>query len=291
MDTKKLATFYNLAQTKNYSKTAEEIFLTQATVSKHIMALEKEWGIKLFSRKHRKVTLTQEALNVLPDVREILDKEQQLKQKIDALKNNPKGTLVVKGIPSISQYSAFDTITQFTKQYPEINLKFSEAGTDSLLNELNHDGTDIVFTRIFSPVSEKYDVIVNESDYFVALVPKNNSLSRFEKIQVQDLRNESFLVLEGTISGTNPIIPILKKPNVQPRIMYEGQRIDLILEMLNEGMGVSVVMDKSFDLTNYPNIAVIPIIPKKSSQLAFIKRKGDMVPVVNLFWEFARNRT
>ncbi len=43
------------------------------------MALEKEWGIKLFSRKHRKVTLTQEALNVLPDVREILDKEQQLK--------------------------------------------------------------------------------------------------------------------------------------------------------------------------------------------------------------------
>lgn len=52
MDTKKLATFYNLAQTKNYSKTAEEIFLTQATVSKHIMALEKEWGIKLFSRKH-----------------------------------------------------------------------------------------------------------------------------------------------------------------------------------------------------------------------------------------------
>lgn len=104
MDTKKLATFYNLAQTKNYSKTAEEIFLTQATVSKHIMALEKEWGIKLFSRKHRKVTLTQEALNVLPDVRGILDKEQQLKQKIDALKNNPKGTLVVKGIPSISQY-------------------------------------------------------------------------------------------------------------------------------------------------------------------------------------------
>jgi LysR family transcriptional activator of glutamate synthase operon len=290
MDTRKLATFYNLARTKNYSKTAEEIYLTQATVSKHIMTLEKEWNVKLFSREHRKVELTKAGKALLPEVREVLDKEHQLTQRIELLKNNAKKTLVIKGVPSISQYSAFDTITQFTKQYPEINLKFSEAGTEKLTKVLNQDGTDIIFTRVFDQIDEKYDAIVNEYDYFVALVPQNNPLAQAKQLKVEDLKDESFLLLEGTMHGSNPIIPMLKKTDIQPRIMYEGQRIDLILEMLNEGMGVSVVMDKSFDLTDYPNIVTIPITPKKVSQLAFLKRKGPALPAVDLFWKFAKNQ-
>ena len=48
MDTKKLTTLVDLAETQSYSETAERLFLSQSTVSKHIMALEKEWDVKLF---------------------------------------------------------------------------------------------------------------------------------------------------------------------------------------------------------------------------------------------------
>lgn len=75
MDTRKLATFVDLAQTCNYSQTAENIFATQATVSKQIMALEKEWGVTLFARVHRTVSLTQAGTTILPLVKALLQNE------------------------------------------------------------------------------------------------------------------------------------------------------------------------------------------------------------------------
>ncbi|CAM2776619.1 LysR family transcriptional regulator [Latilactobacillus sakei] len=72
MDTRKLATFIDLAQTCNYSRTAENIFSTQATVSKYIMALEKDWGVTLFTRDHRTVTLTKAGAAILPSVKTLI---------------------------------------------------------------------------------------------------------------------------------------------------------------------------------------------------------------------------
>lgn len=102
MDIKKLVTFVDLAQTKNYSKTAERIFTTQATVSKHIMALEKEWNVELFSRAHREINLTDVGKLLLPQVKELLRVEQKIHQTINLQQTQKEQSLVIKGVPSIS---------------------------------------------------------------------------------------------------------------------------------------------------------------------------------------------
>lgn len=72
-----------------------------------------------------------------------------------------------------------------------------------------------------------------------------------------------------------------------PQMVYDGQRIDLILEMLNQGDGVSVVMARSFDLTGFDNIKAIPLTPTIRSQMAFMKRPDNHAAVVAKFWAFA----
>lgn len=288
MDTRKLATFADLAQTKNYSKTAERIFATQATVSKHILALEKEWGVELFSRTHRTVTLTAAGQTILPAVLALLQTEQKLNQTIRRQNTNQTKTLVIKGIPSISQYQAFNVITAFAQEYPEIDLKFSEAETETLLDTLDDDRADIVFTRLFGETHARYESIANERDYFVALMPKTNPLAASQTLTAKMLKNESFLLLDASTNLFEPIVTLLKNDGIDPHITYEGRRIDLILGMLNRGMGVSIMMNKSFDLTDYQNVIAIPIEPKKYSQLAFLRRHGKHPSSSDLFWKFAQ---
>lgn len=56
METRKLAVFVDLATTQNYSRSAERMFLSQSTISKYIMALERDWQVQLFERAHRQVS-------------------------------------------------------------------------------------------------------------------------------------------------------------------------------------------------------------------------------------------
>ncbi|MFB5926573.1 LysR substrate-binding domain-containing protein [Latilactobacillus sakei subsp. sakei] len=286
MDTRKLATFIDLAQTCNYSRTAENIFSTQATVSKYIMVLEKDWGVTLFTRDHRTVTLTKAGAAILPDVKTLIQAEQRLLQTIDQQINQTDPTLVIKGIPTISRYQAFQLIFQFNQQHPEINLKFSEAETNQLMASLDDGRADIVFTRLFEKPRAEYTVLGEERDYFVALMARDNPLAQQTALTVQDLAHEPFLLLDGATNVLAPVMQTLEQAGVAPQIVYEGRRVDLILEMLNQKMGVSIMMNHSFDLAGYENVVAVPIHPKQYSQLAFIKRQANQSESVRLFWQF-----
>lgn len=286
MDTRKLATFIDLAQTCNYSRTAENIFSTQATVSKYIMALEKDWGVTLFTRDHRTVTLTKAGAAILPSVKTLIQAEQRLLQTIDQQINQTDPTLVIKGIPTISRYQAFQLIFQFNQQHPEINLKFSEAETNQLMASLDDGRADIVFTRLFEKPRAEYTVLGEERDYFVALMARDNPLAQQTALTVQDLAHEPFLLLDGATNVLAPVMQTLEQAGVAPQIVYEGRRVDLILEMLNQKMGVSIMMNHSFDLAGYENVVAVPIHPKQYSQLAFIKRQANQSDSVRLFWQF-----
>jgi len=289
VNTKKLAVFVDLAKTQNYSRSAERLFLSQSTISKYIIDLEKEWQVKLFIRAHRQVQLTSAGKLILPHVQEILEKEDKLNLFLTNQLWQQERPLVIKGLPSLSQYYAFKIITEFTKKYPKIKLKFSEEGVDYLEHALDQKNVDIIFTRIFENHYYPYDTITNEQDQLVVLIPKDNKLSQKDYVTVDMIKDESILLLSDTISKTNPLFDEFQ--SIQPQITYNGQRIDLILEMLNQESGISIIMNKSFDLTGLDNIAVVPLMPKVTSQMAFMKRTDNKSAVVELFWKFADKET
>ncbi|APU70589.1 LysR family transcriptional regulator [Companilactobacillus crustorum] len=291
MDTKKLAVFIDLAETQNYSQSAERLFLSQSTISKYIIALEDEWKVKLFIRAHRQVKLTKTGMALLPKAKEILQQENSLNQLINhqvGLKGRP---LVIKVLPSLSQYQAAHIITNFAKNYPEIRLELTETNADKLEHALNHEKADIIFTRIFNTNIPSCNIITNEKDHLVALVPKNSNLAQHDYINYDMLKNESILLMKDTISKSNPASKIFQNMALKPKIIYKGQRMNLILDMIDQGVGISIAMNKSFNLTDFNNIKVLPFIPKINSQLAFLKRKDNTSNMVELFWKFALEQT
>lgn len=291
MDTRKLAIFNDLAQTQNYSRTAERMFLTQSTISKHIMSLEKEWNVKLFIRVHRQVKLTSAGKLLLPKVKSILQQSSDLQQQIDDqiwLTDRP---LIIQGLASFSHYRAAQMITVFMKQYPQIKIKFSEASIDQLEHALDQKNVDIVFTRIFNQDFPNYNILTNETDQLVVLTDHKNPLAAQNSVNISQLKDQSMLLLKDSISKSNPLYSEFQTIYKQPMIIYNGQEIGLILEMVNQGTGISLAMQKSIDLTNYQNIRAIPLQPIIKNELTFMKQKDNTSAVVSLFWKFIRKQT
>lgn len=145
MDVKKIQAFVDLATTLNYTKTAERLFSSQATVSKQILSLEKALGVKLFSRAHRQVALTEVGIAILPNAKRLVHEAERLTETVSQYQQTADLTLTIHSIPSISQYRAFNLIAAFHAAHPEVALHFAEAENENLLTSLDNGNSDVVF--------------------------------------------------------------------------------------------------------------------------------------------------
>ena len=86
MDTQNIKTFLLLAKLKNFTKTAEQLFVAQSTVTNRIADLETELGKPLFVRNKRSVTLTPEGVTFQNYAKRIIDMERAALQDIHSIK-------------------------------------------------------------------------------------------------------------------------------------------------------------------------------------------------------------
>lgn len=291
MDTRKLAIFNDLAETQNYSRTAERMFLSQSTISKHIMSLEKEWDVKLFIRVHRQVKLTSAGKLLLPKVKEVLEQSNDLQQMIEDQVWLTERPLIIQEVPSFSYYQGAQMVANFMAEYPQIKIKFSEHNVDQLEHALDQKNVDVVFTRIFHDNFPAYNLLKNETDELVVLMSKDNSLSQQVSVTIDQLKTQPLLLFKDGISKSNPVYNKLQDIYTSAKISYDGQQKGLILDMINQNIGVSVAMKGSVDLTDYPQIKAVPLEPKIENHLAFMKQRDNTSAVVSLFWKFLEEQT
>lgn len=286
MDTTKLAAFVDLAQTLSYTETAANRYTTQATISKQIIGLEKELGEQLVDRSHRQIALTWAGKLVLPFAREILASQTAMLTELDHQQHQRSLSLTIHSIPSISQYKAFNLMASFTHAYPEVDLHFAESETTELIPALKRGDSDVIFTRVFGEHDPNYDTVVIDTDRFVVVLPQNDPLAKASHLSVSALLARSFLMLDETTNLYQPVMMLLAKTHQTPKVIYKGERIDLILGMISRGMGISIMMEKSLDADALAHVAIVPLVPSQTSQLVFLRLKQHHSQASDLFWSY-----
>mgnify|MGYP002605796449 CR=1 FL=1 len=286
MDTQKLRTFVTVAATLNYTEAAARLYTTQATVSKQILALEKQWQVTLFSRAHRQVQLTAAGQALLPKAQAVVTAANALQAAAAAVQTGAGSRLRIKTIPSIANYRAFNQIAAFHRTHPEIRLQLTEGETDAVAEALTAGEADIIFTRLFDQPDAATESVIGESDALQVLVPKTSPLARRQALTVQDLANEDLLLLGESTYLMQPVRRLFAAQGLTPHLTYQGQRIDLILGVVSRGLGISIVMQKAVALTDYPALTLVPLTPTVTSHLAFVRRHGHHHPASDAFWAF-----
>ena len=291
MEIQHLKEFIQLAKLENYMEAAEQLFISQSTLSKHIQQLEKELDSSLFDRSTRRVRLSESGRVFLKFAQEIVDKQYQAKTELMNLKDCEEHTLSIGSIPLMAPYHITDVLAAFRRANRRITLNIFEGETTTLLKQLKDKKLDLVFVREHQ--TRPIDGLVRipfTQDHLVAVLPSQHPLAHQALINLYDLKDEEFLLLQPESLLYRLSVTACQQAGFSPMISYTGKRAENIIDLVEKGMGVSLLMQKPISSLVHSNIKLIPVIPEVKSDINVYYREQDSQnKIVQHFCEFLQS--
>lgn len=198
MDFRILRYFLNVAREQSFTKAAEQLHITQPTLSRQLASLEEEIGVTLFTRSGRNITLTEEGLLLKRRALEILDLEERTLEELKSTEGIVEGTVTI----GCGEFAVVETLAEmcknYQKKYPRVQIVLHTATADTILEMMNKGLVDIGL--FMEPVdTQGLDHIrIMESDHWVVGMRPEDPLAAKEFIERQDLIGKPLILPERT---------------------------------------------------------------------------------------------
>ena len=136
MNIKQLEYFVDLSQTLNFTKTAQNFYISQTAITKQIQCLEKDLGIPLFHRTKKCVSLTSEGRSYLPYAKKILEDIALSYQIIEEYQKGNQGSIFIGFIKSLDDELLLKLLQKIKDHFPHIDLHYKAYSRLELLDSL-----------------------------------------------------------------------------------------------------------------------------------------------------------
>lgn len=261
MTIEQLQYFYTISLTKSFSQAAIETNITQSALSKQIAKLEEELGVFLFDRTHRQIALTNEGQQLLKDVKNILKDYNHMQEHLISMKETNHNTIKIAMLPIFSQYDLAHKINDFKINHPQFHLTIDEIEERDLSNQLNYHHYDIYILRGHHQELEQFQSLLLYEDNLVAIVSKNNPLSKQKSLSLQQLQNQKLLLPPKYTTIATMAIEACQHAGFHPHIHRHG-RTETILSAAKENEGIALLMKKSLHIFHLSDMVVLPFDSK-----------------------------
>lgn len=222
MELSTLRSVVTLAETANYSRAAERLFITQPALSQQISSLEAELGLKLFERTTRRVTLTRAGEEFVRRARQILEEADQLSQSMDLCRREMLGSLSVGLLSTLSHLNIPEYISGFQALYPNIQIKFQIAWSSTLIDQVLHRELDAAITNIHlekGRADPRLKVRVFSEDVITVLCSRKRKIARRDFVTMEDLADEPVIANEKSTSIRMSMDAIFAASGVHPPVI------------------------------------------------------------------------
>ncbi len=233
MDLQQLRYFQMAAYYENFSRAAQELFVTQPNLSKSIQRLEEELGMPLFEHRKGKVLLNDNGRVFLASVNrslEELDRGVRTVRNMALARDNfvPIGCSINSFLP--------DVLLHFAHRHSEIGIRQVEGTTEDLLHQLQQGTVEIAIVPEEITDSRFRFELLGEKEY-VLLVGEGNPLYTRDSVSVKELKEETF-ICDTSRMGEQILRKICKANGFEPNIPFEVENTQLIYQLLQENAGI-----------------------------------------------------
>ncbi|WP_304173072.1 LysR family transcriptional regulator [Pseudobutyrivibrio ruminis] len=192
METSIFNEFLILEETNSFSKAAEQLRISQASLSRHIKQLEDEYGMLLFERTTQKMKLTPYGESLVQYARIILEAERSFKREVEKINFQNSNHLVVGCIDYPFYYGITSHLADFKRENPNATLEVMINSTDELVRNLNTGEVDVAFIRNIDNVADKFDSIFYKEDYMHIAVPVKHPLANKKTVSIKEFKTDTF---------------------------------------------------------------------------------------------------
>lgn len=198
MNIQQLKCFVSLAETLNFSTTAEKLNLTQPAVSHNIKSLENELGIILFVRNKRTVNLTLAGNSFYEDMEGLLFRLDQSIKKAKRLSEKYESTLVIGYTETVFEKQVLpDIIRRFKERYPQIQIQLKKSNLTREKEDLLNQKFDIIFTsqdNLGKDIDFCFYPVLKGS--YVCVLPKSHPIANESVLDIEQLNHQAIILFD-----------------------------------------------------------------------------------------------
>ncbi|HEX2966796.1 MAG TPA: selenium metabolism-associated LysR family transcriptional regulator [Syntrophorhabdaceae bacterium] len=283
MDFRQLETFIKVVELKSFTKAAEAVCLTQPTVSKQIVELERSLDVKLIDRTKRSVVLTRAGEIFFSYAKSFLNLRKETLDAIAAFKGVKTGKLIVGAstIPGI--YVLPKILSNFKKQYDGIDIRLVISDTKDVVQKMRDEDIDVGFVGAMSDDSEiDYRKFIDDTIVFIAPPDYAGSIDR------EELKNYPLIAREsgsGTRNNFEAALAKIRNLSLADfNVSAELTDTQAIKEAVKNGMGISYISRMAIvdELSSHKlKILSVEGFPEiRRSFYIITRRKRTMLPQV-----------
>jgi LysR family hydrogen peroxide-inducible transcriptional activator len=262
-----------VAETHNFTRAAEQVYVTQPTLSQQIIKLEEELGLELFDRTTRSVQLTPAGELFIAHARTIRDNWNRLMEMAD---HYDQGTekIHIGLLPTLGRTDIPLSIQNFISNYPGSQVELITNYSYFLLQKLKTHEIDIGILNTLPFISKNLkdmDIFPLEKNHIMVIMNKNHPLAGREKLCLEELRDLPILALNRTASVRVCMDQVFKKKRITPHFVCECD-INTLVDLVSANMGISFLTARIAN--NQPNIKTVPLDPPVVTYTSVVTKKG-----------------
>ena len=217
MEIQQIRYFVAIASVGNFAKAAQRCHVTQPALSSAIRQLEMECDQTLVERSYPKAILTPSGKTFLIRATKILDEVANLSRELHEMQAVLGKTVRVGVPPTISPYFLPRVTRPFMQNFPDTDLLVVEETTADLLKLLEEESMDLAIVTL--PITAgQFEVEKLFTEELVLALPSAHPLARKQRIQGNDLHNQSFILFKDGHCLADQTQIFLSEHAVRPRI-------------------------------------------------------------------------
>jgi len=280
--------FLALVQTQNFTKAAEQLYISQPGLSHQIVSLERELNTQLFVRNQKAVRLTPAAKLLAKEMPALERKYEELIQRAQAVGRGHSGALTIGTLEGQWVGGGFaDICCAFMQKYPSIDLQLRSGTFSDLRRWLSMGDIDIALTLKFD-VADVSDLqwLSYDNDYARFAVSRRLPLGQKETISLEDIMEETLLLISPDDSRAGAALSqdFIKTSGLYPKHIRCGPNLSTIMLWIEAGLGVGIINHHS-NIANNPMVRLIEEVElaEAGANSCLVWQKDCMNPAVDLF--------
>jgi DNA-binding transcriptional LysR family regulator len=248
--------FQRAARMRNITKAANELYVSQPSITVAIQKLEEELGVQLFDRSQKQITLTPEGQVFLKRTDDILARMRDLISEMKDYRFAKKGIIRIGITPIIGAYFFPAALARFQRIHPQVQVAVIEEGSLSLSKKLERGDLDLTM-MITSKISSHFETALVAKGQLLACFSRRNPLSKFKTIAFKKLRDQPFIMFHEDTYSRQMIMDECARNRFAPHIVFSSSQIETIMAMVGQGVGISFLLDTI--VKRYPGVVGRPL--------------------------------
>ena len=280
---RQLQVFEAIVRLGSFTRAAEELFLTQPTVSMQIKKLAEVIGLPLFERVGRNVSTTEAGLELYDTCRRVFEVLSHLEMKMADLQGLKRGRLRIAVITT-AKYITPEMLGEFKRLYPGVDLSLKVTNRERVFERMQNNEDDLYITAQLPDDGSEVESYPFTPNPLVVMAPCNHPLVGKKNIKLRDIAREPFIMREPGSGVRDSTLEAFEAKKLHPNVIMELGSNEAIKHAIVGGLGISVLSLHTLtfegangpvailDVEGFPIIRQWKIIYPQGKELSLVAR-------------------